>query len=122
VHETLVVEILVQDKNRVPRVEAQPRHTAHTAWKRRGERLPIFAQGMENDRGLLAQVPPTRCKIVERVEKIQLGKVLQSSEEVEGAVRSEKSVEGLEWVWCGASRLDSGRWSMRERGFVKEMG
>jgi hypothetical protein len=83
VHETLVVEILVQDKHRVPRVEAQPRHTT---WKRRGERLLIFAQGsgMDNDRGLLARVPPTRCKIVERVEKIQPGKVLQSSGEVEG--------------------------------------
>jgi hypothetical protein len=39
---------------------------------------------MENDRGLLARVPPMRCEIVERVGKIQPGKVLQSNGEVEG--------------------------------------
>jgi hypothetical protein len=99
----------------------------------------ILAQGsgMKKDRGLLARVPPMGCEIVERVETdptweigVQCVRegiggraaVQWGGERGEGAVRNEESVEGLEWVGCGASRPNYGRWSVRERGFGREMG
>jgi hypothetical protein len=78
-----------------------------------------------------------RCEIVERVEtdptreigvqcvreRIGGGAAVQwGGERGEGAARSEESVEGLEWVGCGASRPNCGQWSVRERGFGREMG
>jgi hypothetical protein len=124
VHETLVpTEILVQDSTEYQGSRPSP----DTRPEKKSRKVTDFGsrQCHEEQQGAARSGAPMRREIVKRVrtdpawERIA---VEWGGGRGERAARSEEPMEGLEWVRCGASRPDFGRWSVHERGFDREMG